>query len=443
MRTQFTKGLFHSVAVALLVVSWLWAGPVMAGEQTDGSITVGEAVRMAMEQNLGLKAQKQDLEIARGDLLRSRVFANPELEVQGETDALFSNKGEGRYSVGLGQTFFVGSKRRYRIGIAELNLGRTQKGIENFRRLLIGEVKETFYTLLLLQERLKLAEELIEINERLVRLTEGRFREGFAPELDVNLAKIQLQQARLSRTEIEKAHSAAMAGLNLLLGRPAQISLIARGTFTDQEIPLDPSRLMEMALIQRADLKGQEVTINITEKEIDLARAERIPDVTLSLDYTQERSVFSELSFTDRSRLAGLKLSVPLPLFDRKQGEIVQARAQQEKAALEFSLLQAVIEKEITSAFTRVQAAQKALKLFGGGILPLTEGHLNLSQKAYEQGQAGILDVMEAQRRFSETRLGSLEAQYEYNVALVELERVIGTEPTHLGVSGSHEGGMK
>ncbi len=427
MRSELIKALFHHAPVTLLLVLWLWAGPVMAEEPVDRSITLEEAVRMALEQNPGLKVQEQDLEITRGDLLKSKVFANPELELSGETDALSANEGEGRYSVGLGQTFFVGPKRRYRIGIAELGLNRTEKAIENSRRLLVAEVKEAFYTVLLLQERLMLVEELIEINERLVRLTEGRFREGFAPELDVNLAKIQLQQARLSRTEIEKALSVNMASLNLLLGRPAQTSLIARGIFADQEIPLDPSRLREIALTQRADLKVQEVTINIAGKEIDLARAERIPDVTLSLDYTQERSVFSEIDLSDRSRLAGLKLSVPLPLFDRKQGEIVQARAQQEKAEFELSLLQAVIEKEITSAFNRVQAAQQALKLFGGGILPLAESHLKLTQQAYEQGQAGILDVMEAQRRFSETRLGYLEARYEFNSALAEAERIIGT----------------
>ncbi len=429
-----TRRTFHLIVMSFCILLSLWIEPVQAQEQTVlDSFTVEEAIRMAMEQNLGFKAQQKDLESARGDLLKAKVFANPELELQRETDAPFSKEGEGNFSVGLGQTFFVGPKRRYRIGIAELNLGRTQKDIENFQRLLIGEVREAFHTLHLSQERLKLAEELIRINERLVWLTEGRFREGFAPELDVNLARIQLQQARLSRTEIEKDLSVARAGLNLLLGRPAQTALIARGAFADQEIRLDLSRLKQVAFTQRVDLKGQEVALKIAGKEIDLAKAERLPDVTLSLDYTQERSVFSEMDLSDRDRLVGLKLSVPLPLFDRKQGEIAQARGRQEKANLELLLLRATIEKEVTSTWSRVQAAQQALQLFGGGILPLAEGHLKLTQEAYEQGQAGILDVMEAQRRFSEIRLGHLEALYEYNLALAELERVVGTDLMSLG----------
>jgi len=430
MRTQLKKGLFHPVAVASLVVFWLWVGPVMAEERADGFITLEEAVQMALEQNLGLKAQEQELGIARGELFKAKVFANPELELRGETDAFFAGEGEEVYSVGLSQQFIIGPKRRYRIGIAELNLTRAGKAVENNRRLLVAEVKEVFYALLLFQERLKLAEELIGVNERLVQLTEGRFREGFAPELDVNLARIQLQQARRDRTEIEKNLSMVMASLNLLLGRPAEFLLTAQGEFTDQEVHLDPSRLRQVVLTQRADLQGQEVASDMAEKEVDLARAERIPNVTLALDYSQERTIFSELNFSDRDRLAGLKLSVPLPFFDRKQGEIAQARAQQEKARLELTLLRAMIEKEITDAMTRVQAAQKVLRLFGGGILPLATSHLDLTQKAYQQGQAGILDVMEAQRRFSETRLGYLEALYEYNLALAEVEKMAGTGPT-------------
>lgn len=430
MRRPFLKQSFiHFVVISCsCAVFLLWTKPVMAeGQSQSDIITVEEAVQTALEQNLGLKVQEQDLEIARGELLKARVFANPELELRGETDAIFSNEGEGVYSVSLGQTFFIAPKRRYRIGIAELNLGRTQKAIENTRRLLVAEVKEAFYAILLLQERLKFAEELIGINERFVQLTEGRFREGFSPELDVNLARIQLQQARRNRTEIEKDLSVAKASLNFLLGRPAQAALMAQGEFMDQEISLDPSRLKQAAFTQRADLAGQEVSLNIAGKEINLARADRIPDVTLSFDYTQERSIFSEMDLSDRDRLAGLRLSVPLPFFDRKQGEIARARAQKEKADLELTLLRAVVEKEIINAVSRVQATQQTLQLFGGGILPLAEDHFHLTQKAYGQGQAGILDVMEAQRRFSETRLGYLATLYEYNLALTEIERVVGT----------------
>lgn len=435
MRTRSTKRPFHFFVMPLWILLSLWMRPALAQEQpVQDAITVDEAVRMALEQNLGLKAQQKDSEIARSTLIRARVYTNPELEIQGETDALFSNEGEGVYSVGLGQTFLVGPKRRYRIGIAELNLDQTQKMLENTRRLLAAEVKEAFYTVLFFQERLKLAEELIEVNERLVRVTEGRFREGFAPELDVNLARIQLHQAQRTLNEIEKDLSLARASLDLLLGWPVQAILVAQGPFTEQEIFLDPSQLKQTALTQRADLKGQEAALNIAGRETDLARAERIPDLTLSLHYTRERTIFDEINLSDRDRLAGLKLSVPLPIFDRRQGEIAQARAQQDKADLVLALLKATIEKEVTNAMTQVKAAQQILHHFGGGILPLAEGHLKLTEQAYEQGQAGILDVMEAQRRFSEARLGYLEVLYEYNLALTQIEQVIGTSLAALKV---------
>ncbi|MBI3610339.1 MAG: TolC family protein [Nitrospirae bacterium] len=438
------KQSFHHVAVIFSTVCWLWTGSVMAQEQpVQYAITVEEVVRIALQQNLELKIQEQDIRIAQGDLIQTRLYLNPELDLQGETDAPFSNEGSGRFSVGLSQTFLVGSKRRHRIGIAELNLGRTQKAVENARRLLIAEVKEAFYTVLLLQEKLKLADELIALNERLVELTEGRFREGFSPELDLNLARIQLQQVQRSRAEIEKALADARSGLNVLLGQPAHAPVIAQGVFSDRELDLDLARLTQAAFSQRADLTAREVALSMAGTAIDLAKADRLPDVTLSVDYTQERSVFSGLNFTDRGRLAGLKLSVPIPLFNRNQGEILQANVRREQASLERDLLRARIEQEVTNTATRLRVAQQILTRSREAILPLSERHFRQTEAAYAQGQASILDVMEAQRRFSEARLGSLEAQYEYNVALVELERVIGLNPTRPETSGSQEGGMK
>ncbi len=443
MRSLFLQRSFHHYAVISCVVFLFYIGPVMAQEQVEGSITVEEAVQVALERNLELKVQEQELGIAQGALVNARLFPNPELELQGESDTVFSNEGESRFSVGLGQTFLIGPKRRSRIEIAELTMNKTRRDIENSRRLLRAQVKDAFYALLLLQERGKQADELIEINKRLVELTEGRFREGFGSALDVNLAQIQLQQVQSNRAQIEKELSVAKTTLNLFLGRPATAPLITAGEFTDRPVQVDPAQLEQMAVTQRADLNSQRVAVEIAGKQIDLAKAERIPDVTVSLDYSQDRSVFPGLNFTDHSRLAGLKLSVPIPLFNRNQGEIIQAKSRQTQATLERGLLHAVIEKELSDAATRLEVARQMVARIRDGILPLAGDHFRLAETAYARGQASILDVMEAQRRFSEARLGSLEAQYEYNVALVELERVIGMDPTRPEASGSHEGGMK
>lgn len=429
MRCESFKRPLYLYLLTFFFVPTLWFQDALAEERgVQDAITVEQAVQMALEQNLDLKIQRQDLGMARGELLKAKVFSNPKLELQTENDNRFANEGEDGYSIGLSQTFFIGPKRRYRTGIAGLNIGVANKGIENVQRLLIARAREAFYAVLLLQEKREVAQELIEINRRLVRLTEGRFRQGYAPELDVGLARIQLQQAQQSRVQIEKDLSLARANLNLLLGRPAQAAFVAQGPFRDQEIQLDPFQLRQTAFSQRADLKAQEAVLEAAAMEIDLAKAERIPDVTFSLDYRRERSRFHPHgNVPDTDRFVGVGVSLPIPLFDRKRGEIAQAWARRKRASLELSLRRAVIEKEIVNAATRVEVAQRTFKRFRDGILPLAEDHFQLTQRAYAQGQAGILDVMEAQRRFSEARLGNLQALYEYNLALTEIERVVGT----------------
>ena len=410
---------------------------------TDENITIEKAVQEALEKNLELRIKTQGLGMAQGALINARMFPNPELELTGESDVLFSNEGESQFSVGLGQKILVGPKRRYRTKIAELNVGRIHRNIENTRRLLIADVKGAFYALLLIQERVKQGDELIEINQRLVELSEGRFREGYAPELDLNLAKIQFQRVRGDRVELEIALSDARAGLNFLLGRPAFNPVVARGEFSKQELELDPAHLTEGSITERPDLKAQEVELTMAGTALELEKVERLPDVTLSVDYSQERSVLSELNFTDTGRLIGLKLTVPIPLFNRNQGKILQAKFRRDQIALERDLLRTVIEREVTRSEIKLRVALQTLKRFRDAILPLSENHFKQTEAAYAKGQASILDVMEAQRRFSEARLGALEAQYGYSQAFIELEREMGTALYVFEIGGSQEEGLK
>lgn len=415
------------VTFCLLLVLFCIFPDMAQGQQANQPLTLEEAVRIAMEENLELKVREQDIGMARGELLKAKVFLNPEFEIQGATDALISNENESNFAVGLSQTFFLGPKRQYRIGIAELDIKQTHRTIENSRRILAARVKEVFYTILLFREKQALAEELIEINQRLVRLTKGRFREGFSAELDVNLARIQLQEARSERTQIEKDLAVARASFNLLIGRPAPSTLVIQGEFADQKTPIDLAQLGKTALIQRPDLKGLDTAVTLFTQQVDLEKAERIPDVTVSLGYAQEDSIFHIEEVSDRDQFLGLTLSVPIPFFNRNQGEIVQARVRQERASLERNRLRAEIEKEITNAAIRVEVAYQTFTLYRDGILPLAKEHFGLSEKAYERGQARILDVMEAQRRFSQARLGYLGALFEYNLALVKMEQAVGT----------------
>ncbi len=426
-------GAVRSGACSLAVVGMLalWPARSVAGEPPpDGRrLTLEDAVRLARERSIELRIQARERDLARAEIRRAGVSPNPELELAQETDALFGDEGEGGYSVGLSQTFLIGPKRRHRTRIAELDLKRADLALNRRRATLVAQVRENFYTVLLQQERLKLATEAIEINRRLVELTEGRFREGFAPELDLGLARIQLEKAARERAETERGLELARSDLAFLLGGAEPAPLEVEGSFRSEEVRSDREGLIEEARSGRPDLRARVLGLDRAATELELARSERVPDLTVSMDLRTERSIFSDVGLSDTDRLIGLRLAFPLPLFDRRQGEIARARAEREKTGLELDLLRATIEKEVGQAYAEVQAAREMLELLGRGTVPLSENHFRLTQQAYSQGQAGILDVIEAERRFAEARTADLEGRYRYTLALVRLEHAVGGIP--------------
>lgn len=428
-----TKDLYTRVLVGLVFVISVavWSRPVVAEDRAThempGAVTVEEAVETALRQNPELRAREQERGTAQGVLLQTRAYPNPELDLDLETDRFFAGDGEGRRSIGITQTIVTAGKRRQRQESASLGVTVAEQTIEDAKRRLIAEVEDAFYRLLFTQERMKFAREQIDLANRLVVLSEGRFREGFAPEMDVTLAKVDYHARLQEAVGLEQELVDARSALNTLMGRAADDPITAQGTLRAAPLLMKQnSSLQEEALGRRPDLRTLTVESERAEGEVALVRAERVPDLTLSLDVTEERTVFDAPGLSDRDRLVGVTLSIPLPLFDRKRGELMAAQSRLRRTESERAALKARIAQEVHVAFARIASTEERLHHFENDVVPLAKNNLDLTRQAYEQGFAGILQIMEAQRRFAETQLGYLGVQYEHQVALVALERDIG-----------------
>lgn len=424
-----TSDIYRRVLISFVLMTSVSIGsrPVFAEDrETPRVLTVEEAVETALRHNPELRAREQERDAARGAVLQARVYPNPELDLALETDRFFAGDGEGRRSVGVTQTIVTAGKRRQRQENARLGVNAAEEMLDDAKRRLIGEVEEVFYRLLFTQERLKLAREQIELAERLVALSEGRFREGFTPEMDVTLAKIEYHNGLQEVVGLDQELVDARAALNALMGQAVDEPVVARGTLLVPPAHVQDAWLQEQALARRPDLRALGVESERAASEVALVRAERIPDLTVSLDLTEENAVFDALDLTDRDRLVGLKLSVPIPLFDRKRGELMSAQSRLRRAESERAALGARIARDVRVASARIVSAETRLEHFTNDVVPLAESNLDLTRQAYEQGFAGILQILEAQRRFAETRLGYLTMQYEHRLAIAALERDVG-----------------
>lgn len=426
-----------SGAVYLFLVLLFLAPPGASGGTP--SLTLPQALEYALAENGELKALRAEQEAARAGLERAALFPNPTLELAGDTGTMTGSPDERTVSVGLSQEFLTGGKRAKRRAVAERESEAVRHQIADRERLLVLEVKSTFFELTLAQKRRELAQRAIDLNGRLLEITRARLAAGDIPELEVNLALVELARSEGRKNEAERDLNQLLAKLRILLGGAVGEEVGFDGAQERRALGITPDELKRIALEKRPDLKNLEAARDKGNAEVELAEAERIPNVTLGLGYTREQSVDATGNAEEKTRdnLLGVKISVPLPIFDRNQKGIREARARKQGAEsrLEFARRSAV--REIEGDHARFTAAEKAVELYASGIIPQLEENLKIVQEAYRLGEIGILSVIEEQKKYIEVHDGYLAALTGRQTAMARLEASVGVDFQDKGTGGA------
>jgi len=418
-------------ALLLLLAAVCVSGGIAFAETR--TLALPQAVEYALANNGELKALRAEKEVARAGLERAVLFPNPTLELSGDTGALTGSADESSVSIGLSQEFLTGGKRGKRQTVAEREMEAVHHQIADRERLLALEVKTACSELTLAQRRRELAQRAIDLNGKLLEITRERLAAGDIPELEVNLARVELVRSEARKIEAERGLSLLLARLRTLLGVPAGEEVEFIGVGERKPLGVSLEEVLRLALGNRPDLKNFEAARDRENAEVELAEAERLPNVTFGLGYTRERSVDATGSAEEQSRdnFLGARISIPLPLFDRNQAGIREARARKRSAESRLEFARMSVVREVEGDYARLAAADKALDLYAAGILPQLEENLKLVQEAYQLGEVGILAVIEEQKKYIEVNDGYLAALADRQTALARLEASVGVDFRH------------
>lgn len=420
---RFVSGAVHLLLAAAILVPLGASGEVLP-------LDLPRAVEYALANNGDLQALRAEKEVALADLERAALFPNPTLELSADTGALTGSSGEDTASLGLSQEFPTGGKRAKRQAVAEREMEEVLQQIADRERLLALEVKSTFAELMLAQKRRELAMRAMELNGKLLEITQERLAAGDIPELEVNLARVEVARSKGRKIEAERGLDPLLARLRTLIGLPAGDDVSLDGSPERHPLAIPPAELTRLALENRPDLKALRAARAGRDAAVALAEAERIPNVTLGVGYTHERSVDATGLGEEKTRdnLVGIKLSIPIPLFDRNQAGIREARARAQGAGHRLEFARASVAREVEGDYARLAAADKALDLYAGSIIPQLEENLKLVREAYQLGETGILPVIEEQKKYIEVHDSYLTALAERQTALARLEASVGID---------------
>ncbi len=413
-------------ALTILLTSPIALAPGSVGAEP---LPLSQALDEARRDNPRLLAARQKAKIARGRLVGSRYWNpfNPQIE-GGAAQRRFDGGGSDvQRSAGVSVEIEVAGQRGKRIEEAQRNLDRVNAEIADDERLLLARVKDVFYRILHLDRRRILFRELESLNRRLCDASAERFRSGEVPKLDANLAVVRLGQSSKDTLDAERDYENARRELERLLGRAPVGAIELAGDLSVRPTEISLDRLLETALRVRPDLRAQDAEIRRIDAETGLTKRLIVPNPTILAGYGEEAE-----SRGSRDRIIGGKISIPLPVFDRKQAELTSLAGERARATHDRSDALLTIRAEVREAYRSYGAAAESVKVFEADAFGRIAESFRLIETAYREGKIDLLQLVVVQNDLVNAQLSYLDSLWDYWHARVALERAVG-EPLEGG----------
>jgi cobalt-zinc-cadmium efflux system outer membrane protein len=386
-------------------------------------LSINEIVALALKHSAELTALEKDATAKQSLAVQAGTLNNPTLELQGSTGSLTGSPDEHTASIGINQELPLYGKLRLRREALQREAEALQRQRDNTARLLKDEVANLALDYSLTVKRQELAANVVQLNRDLVAIAGERFKAGDIPELEFNLAKVELARAESRLLEVERERIplrikiASLTGLN-------ETDIHLSDTFFKPALTQNRQELVRQALASRPDLLSLALERDKAETETRLAKAEALPNLTAGLFAQWQRSLteVGGMSSTSSDTQLGLRLSMPIPVFDRNQGGRAAAQAHLDAADARRLAMERAVTAEIETAIARLSSSERILALLEQGIIPQLAENLKLTQEAYRLGEVGILSVIDEQKKFFEVNDGYLSALHGRRVAFTKLE---------------------
>ncbi len=388
-------------------------------------LSVNEALSLFLSQNFDVLVAKYGIEHAKGQQITAKLFPNPVISIgtlsaytQGQT---MTNSGQ--LFMQAQQLFELAGKRGYRIESAGYGIQSTEAAFEDAVRQLGFTVKDTYYRIQLAQRRLVLAEENRDRFSRILDVNTIRFKKGYIAEVD--LIRIRLQMVDFQSQVIGALQEAesARGDLRQLLRLSPKTTMELTTDLDFRRIDPDIAKLRVAALDVRPDIRAKRFTYSQRETDLKLAKAYRIPDLTLGGGYAIQGS-----QGPDNQQQWALNMGLPLPLFNRNQGGIRQAEVAIQTSEADLNRTINIVENEVEVAYRNLMQSRRLVEAYIGGVLEDARSTLTIVERAYERGGATILDLLDAARTSRIIQQNYIEALFNYQRNLFQLESAVGQE---------------
>ncbi len=287
-------------------------------------------------------------------------------------------------------------------------------------RALRRELRQAFYSLLASDERVRLADSVLDIARRVRDAAQGRFEDGAVPRLEVLQADLGVTRAETDAELARSTRAADQARLNAVLDLPPQQAQAVAGSLSDGAGAMTYDQALAIATASNVDLLGLDRQIAIEQRRIEMLRAERTPTPVFSAS-----ALFNNPpEFTVAPRAA---VSIDLPIFSRNQGPIAEAVATGAQLRGRRDATRRGIENAVYGTVARIEAQRRQHAAYQQRLVPTATDLETLAEESYRAGRTSVLGVLDAQRSLRDLTLEALQAALDLQLSLADLEEILGS----------------
>jgi len=322
------------------------------------------------------------------------------------------------FDVGLSYLFERGKKRQHRLQAARDTTAVSRAQVSDAERTLQYNVATDFINVELAESTLELANQDLKSFENSVTITEERYKAGQIGYDDFLKMKLQLLQFQMDLSQAKLARAQGLSDLRQLLGyESVSENYDVASSFDYQPMNSGLEDLQAAALKTRPDLQAARLGVAAANSQFQLQKSIGKRDVTGQINYTH---------VSDLNEIA-LYGSVPLPIFDRNQGEIKRAGFAISHAQEQQLYSNGQVLTDVRDAYEALQESARIAQLFRGSYLEVAQRSRDISEYAYRRGALALLDFLDAERTYRATQLSYRQAVAAYLTALEQLRQAVGS----------------
>jgi len=423
---------------------------ILEVKEPKGPLTLSQALALSLMKNPNLASFAWEVRAKEAQTLQASLPPNPELSVEVEDIRLSSSKEKttrkritasseetvevehetetasgppsglegAQYTIALSQVIEMGGKRAKRTQVAAWEQKLASWDYEVARLDILTDVTKGFVDVVSAQQRVALAQELVGLAERSLQTVAERVKAGKVSPMEESKARVALATSRIDLKQAHRRLEAARKRLAYLWGanRPT-FDQVLGDLLAVREIPSEDDVL---ALIsENPDLVRWADEMEQRQAAVTLAKAKGIPDLTVSGGYRYIGA--------DKENALVFGVSAPLPVFDRNQGGIQEAKYRFSKALEDREAARVRVQTVLAEGYQALSSAYIEATTLRQEVLPQAENAFKASTEGFQRGKFGYLEVLDAQRTLFEVRDRYIETLASYHKSVADVERLIGT----------------